>query len=220
MHFGPLEPDDAMLAQWLWGSPEERENVLNVAWQRHHEQLPATLKRDFSSLAWQDCEDIADDAYCYLWKKLSEGQFVWQGENSLINFLLRVARNDANDLVRKLKRRAGLEVEVQAREDERAPEPPDIWLQRMEWETLKKSKYADVTERLVECAQKMKRAQRSVGVVMADCWVTNGHWPSNERMLEVLRQNEPELKLATVIERRKEVVAKFRPILEVLCQID
>jgi DNA-directed RNA polymerase specialized sigma24 family protein len=220
MNSCPPEPDDDLLVQWTSGSPEERENVLKVAWQRYHDQLKATLKGGFSGLVWQDCEDIADDAYCNLWRKLSQGKFVWNGSNSLLNFLCDVARNDAIDLIRKRKRRAGLEVEIQAREEERAPEAPDAWMERMEWEMLRKSRYAQATERLLACVEKMKRAQRSVGVVMADCWVSNSRWPTNARILEVLRETEPELKLGTVIERRKEVVAKFRPVLDVLCQID
>jgi DNA-directed RNA polymerase specialized sigma24 family protein len=220
MHFCLPEPDDALLAQWVVGSHDDRENALKMAWKRHREHLLATLKGDFPGLAWQDCEDIAGDTFCILWTQLIAGRFEWQGKSSLINFLMRVARNDANDLLRKRKLRAGLEVEVQSREEDRSPEAPDAWIVRMEWETLRKSSYSQAGERLIACAKNMKRAQRSVGVVMADCWVTNARWPSNERILEVLRPNEPELKLSTVIERRKEVLTKFRQILEVLCQIN
>ena len=216
MHFAPLEPDDATLELWLGGSLEERTSAFNLAWQRHRDQMLYTLKRDYPTLAWADCEDIVDDAYCCLWIRLTTGEFLWKGKNSLINFLLTISRNDANDLVRKRKRRDRLEGEIASWENERLPEPPDIWIQRMESEALRKSNYTDTAECLIACAQQMKPAQRSVAVVMTNCWVTNARWPSNERMLEILRENEPELKIATVVERRKEVLAKFRRAVEVI----
>ncbi len=202
------------ILQWLQGTTEQRKAVFATAVQEYRAILEATLKKEFPALPWQDCEDFVQDAFVQLWFRFANGTFKWSGEGPLFAFLVTRARHDAQDYVRKLARRMGKREEIATREQSRQPiSPLDALLQR-EADLLAKTCFDHVTEKLVECCRKMKPAQRSVAMVMVESLVNTARWPSNERLLEVLHTVEPGLKIGTLQDRRKEVLAKFKPILE------
>ncbi|HSI15883.1 MAG TPA: hypothetical protein VK961_27795, partial [Chthoniobacter sp.] len=145
--------------------------------------------------------------------RLDAGRFQGHGMSCLRNFLLRVARNDIIDAQRKSTRRGRWEKVIAMQQEWGAPEDYCAMVVRLESDALRRSRAEGVIASLIACAQRMKPAQRAVAVIMVDSFVTTARWPSNQSILEQLREKEPDLQIGTVKERRKEVRNKFRPIL-------
>ncbi len=206
-------PDDETVSRWIVGTPEERARVLEAAWRHYSRQLVGLLKNSFPSLAWEDCEDLAGDAFAVLQGKLAGGEFRGDDLSRTFHYLRRVAYSLGIDFVKNRERRGRKEEELAMREEWRAPEDYCAWVVRMEFEAIKRSYGEMVTGKLIECARQMKPGQRAVAVIMVDTFVTCARWPTNERLLELMCEKEPNLLMNTLVERRKEVLAKFRPIL-------
>ena len=211
-HFSPT-PDDATIAGWICGTFGERRLALEAVWVDFRLSLVRILKNSFSGLCWADCEVFADDAFSQLQVRLDAGSFHGRGMSCLRNFLLRAARNDIIDAQRKAARRGRLEQVIAMHQETHAPEDYCAMVVRLECEALRRSRGDAMIAKLIACAQTMKPAQRAVAVIMIDTLVTTAYWPTNQSILEQLREKEPDLQIGTVGERRKEVRKKFRPIL-------
>lgn len=213
MHQPSSEPDDETIARWIAGSLEEREWVLNAAWRRYAVPLLVWLNNEFPSIPWADRKDIADHAFPCLWIKLAAGEFTGDGLCCTFLFLCEVAKHRALDFLKKSHRRSRHEEELAMRERDRVDAVYCATVVRKEFETLRQDAGDAVVARLIERARTMKPAQRAVAGIMVEIFANTGGWGANERLLERMRELEPHVQLNTIKERRKEVLAKFKPIL-------
>jgi DNA-directed RNA polymerase specialized sigma24 family protein len=213
MHQPASEPDDETIARWIVGSLEEREWVLNAAWRRYAAPLLGWLEDKFAAIPWADRKDIADHAFPCLWSRLAAGEFTGDGLGCTFSFLCEVAKHKALDFLKKSHRRSRHEEELAMREQDRVDAVYCATVVRKEFEMLRQDAGDAVVAKLIERARAMKPAQRAVSGIMVEIFANTGRWPANERLLERMRELEPQIQLNTIKERRKEVLAKFKPIL-------